>query len=122
MNIKYISVCVNDMEEGVRFFNEKLGFNVDEKIMLDDELTCTPIQLNNAELCIGLVEDKLNTGFKTRIVLATDDCLKDYHNLKLAGVSFEKQPRYLSNGLSAEFSDSYGNQYVLLEERNYNEL
>jgi hypothetical protein len=110
------------MEEGVRFFNEKLGFNVNEEIMLDDELTCTPVQLNNAELCIGLVEDKQNTGFKTRIVLATDDCLKDYHNLKLAGVSFEKQPRYLSNGLSAEFSDSYGNQYVLLEERNYNEL
>lgn len=122
MKIKYIPVFVNDMEEGIRFFNDKLGFDVSARIMLNDETHYTPIQINNSDMYLGLVVDKKNQGFKTRIILNTDDCLKDYHNLKTAGVCFNKQPEYLGIGLAAEFNDDYGNQYILLEERDYNEL
>jgi len=73
-------------------------------------------------LYLGMVLDKENRGFKTQIILNTDDCLKEYHNLKTAGIDFIDQPQYLAIGLAAEFNDDYGNQYILLEERNYNEI
>ena|ERR1700712_726917 len=122
MKIKYIPVFVNDMEEGIRFFNDKLGFAVADKVVLNNETHYTPIQVNNSDLYLGLVVDTENEGFKARIILNTDDCLKDYHNLKTAGIRFNKQPEYLDAGLAAEFNDEYGNQYILLEERNYNEV
>ncbi|MEO6523076.1 MAG: VOC family protein [Mucilaginibacter sp.] len=121
MKIKYIPVFVKDMENGIRFFNDKLGLKVADQIMLDNQTPYLPIQMNSADLYLGLVVDKDNMGFKTRIILNTTDCLKDYHQLKAAGICFNKQPEYLAIGLSAEFNDDYGNQYILLEERNYNQ-
>ena len=109
------------MENGIRFFNDKLGLKIADQIVLDNQTPYLPIQMNSDDLYLGLVVDKENQGFKTRIILNTSDCLKDYHQLKSAGICFNKQPEYLAIGLSAEFNDDYGNQYILLEERNYNE-
>lgn len=122
MNIKYIPVFVNDMEEGIRFFNHKLGFDVADTITLNQQTNYTPVKVNNSDTYLGLVVDTQRSGFKARIILNTDDCLKDYHQLKTAGVCFNKQPEYLDIGLAAEFNDDYGNEYILLEERNYNDL
>jgi len=56
-----------------------------------------------------------------KIVLTSDDCLEDYCRLKSRGVVFKKAPAYLSEGLCVEFSDPYGNDFTILEQRNYNE-
>jgi len=122
MKIKYIPVFVNDMEEAIGFFTGKLGFSLAGETVLNDDAGYTAMQVNNTETYLNLQLDKHNSGFKTRIILNTDDCLKDYHDLKTKGINFKEQPQYLTIGLSAEFNDNYGNQYVLLEERNYNEL
>ena len=57
----------------------------------------------------------------SKILLNSDDCLEDYCRLKSRGVVFKKTPSYLNEGLSAEFSDPYGNDFTILEQRNYNE-
>lgn len=119
LKIKYIPIFVNDIEQGLQFFKQKLGFEIMEKIELNNA-DYFPIRING--MYLGLTLDKENTGFKTRVILNTDDCLKDYHNMKTAGVDFKTQPQYLAIGLAAEFSDTYGNHYILLEERNYNEI
>lgn len=56
-----------------------------------------------------------------KIVLTSDDCLEDYCKLKSRGVVFKNKPVYLTEGLSIEFSDPYGNKFIILEQRNYNE-
>ena len=122
MTVKYIPVFIKNIEDALEFFITKLGFKMASKIRFDDDTDCTLIQINNEEQFLGLMEDPNGAGFKSKIILSTDDCLKDYHSLKMAGVIFENQPRYLQIGLAAEFLDDCGNQYTLLEERNYNEL
>jgi hypothetical protein len=109
MKIKYIQVFVKDMDAS-------------DKVVLDKKQDHTPMQIENSDQYLNLIVDKDNSGFKTRIILNTDDCLKDYHNLKTLGVNFKEQPQYLAAGLYAEFNDDYGNEFILLEERNYNDL
>ncbi|OCX52516.1 hypothetical protein BEL04_13740 [Mucilaginibacter sp. PPCGB 2223] len=121
MKIKHVTVFVSDMEEAVGFFTEKLGFSTPETIPID-KYNEVPIRINNADQYLNLVMDENKDGFKSRIILSTDDCLKDYHQLKTQGIDFKGQPQYLSSGLYAEFCDNYGNEYVLLEERDYTEV
>ncbi len=122
MKIKHIMVFVKDMDEAIGFFTEKLGFSADDSAAFDAHNKQVPIRINNTDQYLNLVVDKEKAGFKTRVILNTEDCLKDYHHLKTQGVDFKNQPQYLSAGLYAEFNDNYGNEFVLLEERNYNEL
>ena len=55
----------------------------------------------------------------SRIIINTDDCLKDYYFLRQEQFSFRGEPRYFSFGLAAEFTDEAGNIFMLLEERVY---
>lgn len=122
MKIKYIPVFVKDMEEAVCFFTNKLGFSLADKMVLHDEAGYTTLRVRDTDTYLNLLVDTESTGSKTQLIFNTDDCLNDYHNLKTMGVDFKEQPQYLAIGLSAEFYDNYGNQYILLEERNYSEL
>lgn len=119
MHIQYISVFVNNMETGVDFFKNKLGFEVVNNGTINGT-DFTVIKIN--DLFISLTVAEPGSGFKTRLILNTGDCLKDYHNLKGAGVNFKTDPQYLSVGLAAEFTDDSDNQYILLEERNYDDV
>ena len=119
MRIKHISVFVNNMEAGVDFFKNKLGFEVVNKGTIN-EMDYTVIKVDDLFLSVTVPEQ--DAGFKTRLILNTDDCLKDYHHLKAAGIIFKTEPQYLTVGLAAEFNDDYDNQYILLEERNYNDV
>lgn len=58
---------------------------------------------------------------KQEILVHTDDCLRDYYQLNSAGIQFERKTQYTENGLEVRFSDEYGNQYKLLEKRDYSD-
>jgi catechol 2,3-dioxygenase-like lactoylglutathione lyase family enzyme len=122
MNIKYTLIFVKDLEKAVCFFTDKLGFSALNKVTFDTRYITVPLRINNTDQYLNLVEDKKNSGFKTRVILNTEDCLKDYHQLKTNGIDFKEQPQYNAVGLCVEFNDDYGNEYLLLEERNYNDL
>ncbi|MBW4891690.1 hypothetical protein KXQ82_18340 [Mucilaginibacter sp. HMF5004] len=119
MTIKYIPVFVKNIEDGVSFFKNKLGCTTMD-IMILNNTAYQLMQING--ICLALTVDETNSGAKTRVIFNSDDCLKDYHNLKSTGIAFNTPPQYLPIGLAAEFNDDYGNEYVLLEERNYNDL
>lgn len=54
------------------------------------------------------------------IIINTDDCLRDYYNLrKTEEITFYTKPKYLPEGLAFEASDKWGNVYIILEKRNY---
>lgn len=121
MRIKYIPFFAENMEEQVRFFTEKLKFKVLEKVGLYENATCKLLHSENEDVLIAVSENKYNGGYKNSMILSTDDCIKDYHQLMAEGLSFTKPPHYLPIGMVAEFTDQYNNRYTLLEERNYND-
>lgn len=53
------------------------------------------------------------------IMVISQDCIRDYVKLKLMGVQFLGDIVYVDQGLCVKFIDTYGNAYILLEERNY---
>ena len=122
MKIKYIPIFTDDVESQVKFFIDNLGFEVCDKKNLLTSRECVIMQTTSPDIFMLIAKDY---GYDTRrcnIVVNTDDCLNDYHHLKLAGIQFYNEPQYTPTGLRAEFADPSGNRCLLIEERNYNDL
>lgn len=120
MKIKYIPVFTNDIEKQVAFFTENLRFEVCGKKNFLPDREGILIKTNNPDLFIVVLTHADKEYSRSQIIINSHDCLNDYHNLKMAGVVFFNEPHYLPMGLGAEFFDPSGNQYLLIEERSYN--
>lgn len=115
---KFFYVQVKQLNDAWAFYANCLGM-VTEPTMLHGEEKGILVKADE-ETNIFLSERK-HQNQTNKIVLNSDDCLEDYCRLKSRGVIFKKTPSYLSEGLSVEFSDPYGNNFTILEQRNYNE-
>lgn len=122
MKLKYIPVFAEDIGAQMDFYTQKLGFNIISNISFIAGEKSTVLQANNLDVALIMTNASRNNDYKSCIILNTDDCLKDYHLYKTAGVSFYEAPRYLPAGLTAEFLDPGGNRFILLEERSYTEI
>jgi hypothetical protein len=60
-----------------------------------------------------------NCGNKLSLVINTTDCLQDFYNLELKGISILTKPHYVPEGLAFEISDYWYNRYTFLEKRDY---
>ncbi|MBB2146254.1 hypothetical protein GM921_12205 [Pedobacter sp. LMG 31464] len=118
LSIKYVPISVSKLETAIAFFKEQLGLEQTETSTLFQSEKQLIVKSLNGDTSFLLLESNTKQS-PSKIVLKTDDCIKDYHTLSSRGVVFQTQPNYLNEGLSASFSDPFGNQYVLLEERSY---
>jgi predicted enzyme related to lactoylglutathione lyase len=121
MNESYIPVIVNKLDRALRFFTGKLNFIVSEELEMLPGLKTMVVSPPNRSLSLVLVESPSanHVYSRNKIVIKTDDCIRDYCTFKKAGVRFKSEPQYFSAGLMANFSDPFGNLYALLEVRNY---
>jgi hypothetical protein len=121
--LKYSTACVNKPAEASRFLNRHLNFvsyqneapgtgDSSEGVLIGNKFG------NNYLLCppAGRTENLNET-----IIINTDNCLRDFHQLKNAGIQIEKAPKYTANGLEAVIADNYGNRYLLVEKRDYSD-
>ncbi|RDC56813.1 hypothetical protein DU508_06305 [Pedobacter chinensis] len=115
---KFFYVQVARLTEANDFFRNRLGM-VTEPGFLSEKEQCILVK-PDGNISIFLTEAK-HANQTRQVILNSSDVLEDYCRLKANGVEFSKKPVYLSEGLSAAFSDPYGNEYVILEQRNYNE-
>ena len=114
---EYTCLKVNEIDTAILFLTNILGLeeqksdlnDVQEGLVFSNEIGGHKIVL------IKCSEGSLNP----KIVLHTNDCIHDYHTLKDKGIKFIMIPDYTDGGLIAEFIDSFGNNYCLLEERDY---
>ena len=120
MKIKYLPVFTNDIEKQVSFFTDCLGFEIYGKKPIFSGQESILIKTHSADVFIAIIKDTANEYRRGHIVLNCDDCLNDYHKLKMAGVIFCNEPQYLPIGMGIEFIDPFGNRYLLIEERSYN--
>ena len=110
-------VFVKCEETSLIFFTETLGFKLHEKIEIQGK-KCPILQLNSGDFMM-LVE-KQQVDLDT-VVLRTDDCVRDYYLFKQKSLVTLTKPRYVENGLELCFSDPSGNQFIMIEERDYSD-
>ncbi|HEX9929682.1 MAG TPA: VOC family protein [Pyrinomonadaceae bacterium] len=124
-SIAHIALVVNDYDEAIKFYTEKLGF-----VLLDD----TPqsetkrwvlVAPKGAEECSLLLAKAVGdeqrsrignqTGGRVFLFLKTDDFWRDYENLRQKNVNFVREPKTEDYGTVAVFEDLYGNLWDLVE-------
>lgn len=123
LSIKYIPLYSKNVDAEVEFFIQHFGLIHAGKILINTDIEGVLVKLDaDKELYLLFIpsERKVDpSNFK--IIINTNDCLKEYLAMKNEGVEFEERPHYLSSGLAACFKLSEGSHFLLLEERNYDE-
>ena len=119
-HISHLSLIVNNQDEALAFYTEKLGFVVTEGHKSPDGtwywLTIAPTKESNVSLSLLLPQtedDKTVVGRQSGsiplFVLLTDDCHAMANELTAKGVTFTKQPTNEFWGIDAVIQDLYGN-------------
>jgi predicted enzyme related to lactoylglutathione lyase len=121
-SISHFSVFVEDQDEALQWYTEKLGFvvRVDESNMIPGYrwLTISPADSETPELVLSPCQneaDKQKVGKNPYCVLLSDDCRGDCQKLEAAGVKIVSPPEDVPWGVSANFVDLYGNVYNLVQ-------
>ncbi|HKV88449.1 MAG TPA: VOC family protein [Candidatus Dormibacteraeota bacterium] len=130
--ISHINVFVLDQDRAKEFYTSKLGFEVRADTSMDGFrwLAVGPkaqpdvnLQLakpappmfsaSDAEALLGLVAKGSMAGG----VIDTDDCRRDYEDLKRKGVTFLQEPAERPYGIEALLRDDSGNWFSLTQHK-----
>lgn len=124
-HIAHLALVVNDYDEAIRFYTEKLNFYVVEDTRLSDTKRWVVIAPHGSGTCHLLLAKAANeeqrsrignqTGGRVFLFLYTDNFKRDYDNLKAHGVTIVREPTQEVYGTVAVFADLYGNLWDLIE-------
>ncbi len=125
MKIGHITLLVEDIDEALKFYVEKIGFvkqrdtkfwgdmrwvTVSTKDQRDLELTVVVADTEEKKLALGK-----QAGDHVFLTLQTNDCKKDYKEMNAKGVKFHGKPSEEAWGIEVVFEDLYGNLYDLVQ-------
>jgi len=123
--IAHIALVVDDYDEAIRFYTEKLNFTLKEDTVLSETKRWVLVQPPNSDGCCLLLAKAANEEQKSRIgnqtggrvflFLHTDDFWRDHKNMLEKGISFVREPVTESYGTVAVFKDIYGTLWDLIE-------
>jgi catechol 2,3-dioxygenase-like lactoylglutathione lyase family enzyme len=120
-----IALVVNDYDESIRFYTEKLAFELVEDTRLSDVKRWVRIRPANSDGCCLLLAKAVDNEQRSRIgnqsggrvflFLYTDNLKRDIENLGQKGVHIVRQPSIEEYGSVAVIADLYGNLIDLIE-------
>jgi len=123
--LAHITLLVNDYDEAIKFYTEKLGFRLIEDTVLSETKRWVIIAPNgHGDCCLLLARAASDeqrsrignqTGGRVFLFLNTENFKRDYDNLKANGVTIVREPSVEVYGTVAVFSDLYGNLWDLIE-------
>ena len=132
---------VQDQEEALAFYTEKVGMEVAADVTLPELggfrwLAVSPSGQPDVSIVLMAVpgppimdeetteqvESLMAKGFAGTVFLATDDCQKAYEELKARGVEFHEPPEERPYGIDSGFRDPSGNSIRLSQIRDLAEL
>jgi len=121
--IKFLGIPVADQDRALRFYTEKLGFEVVGDVPFDGKQRWITLAIPGAETRISLFtppgqEDRVGTLINMGYQVT--DLEKTYEELTARGVEFVKPPTSQAWGTYALFKDSEGNTCCLATESNLN--
>jgi catechol 2,3-dioxygenase-like lactoylglutathione lyase family enzyme len=123
-HIAHIALLVDDYDEAIRFYMEKLNFRLIEDTRLSETKRWVLIGPEGDGTCNLLLakaatrEQKANigkqTGGRVFLFLHTDDFNRDYNNLIKHNIKIVREPMVEPYGNVAVFEDLYGNLWDLV--------
>ena len=124
-SIAHIALVVEDYDDAIEFYTEKLGFTLLEDTPLSETKRWVLVAPRNSESCQLLLAKAVGEEQKSRIgnqtggrvflFLRTDDFQRDYEDYRSKGVKFVREPKVEDYGTVAVFADLYGNLWDLIE-------
>jgi len=124
-HIAQIALAVDDYDEAIRFYTEKLNFDLIEDNLLGETKRWVLVRPKGAAECCLLLAKAVGDEQKSRIgnqtggrvflFLYTDDFWRDYNDMVAKGINFIREPIQETYGIVAIFEDLYGNLWDLLQ-------
>jgi predicted enzyme related to lactoylglutathione lyase len=134
MRIANAQLWVQDQEEALAFWTEKVGFEVRADVTMPEMgdfrwLTVGPPGQEDVSVVLmaipgepmvdkvtqAQISDLAAKGFAGTVFLTTDDCRADYQRLVDRGVEFSETPEERPYGIDAGFRDPSGNAIRLTQ-------
>lgn len=123
-SIVHIALVVDDYDEAIRFYTEKLGFTLLDDTPQSETKRWVLVGPEGGDcsllLAKGVGDEQRSrignqTGGRVFLFLKTDDFWRDYERIKGNGVNFVRDPKVEEYGTVAVFEDLYGNLWDLVE-------
>lgn len=124
-NLAHVAIVVNDYDEAIKFYTDKLHFILVEDSKLNDTKRWVIVKPRGSGTCSLLLAKGSGDEQKSRIgnqaggrvflFLHTDNFERDYQNLKDKKIKIIREPSVESYGTVAVFEDLYGNLWDLIE-------
>jgi catechol 2,3-dioxygenase-like lactoylglutathione lyase family enzyme len=133
--LTHAQVWVNDQDESLAFYTDKLGMELREDITLPEmgNFRWLSVGVPGQEVSITLMEVPgppvfeeetraqihalLAKGAAGGLFFAVDDCQASYEELKRRGVEFAQEPTEQPYGIDAGFRDPSGNHFRMAQMR-----
>lgn len=123
--ITYVTLVVKDYDEAIKFYTEKLDFELVEDTILSEVKRWVLISPKGPGACCLLLAKAAvaeqvkcignQTGGRVFLFLHTDDFWHDYFAMQGKGVKFTREPVEETYGTVAVFEDLYGNLWDLIQ-------
>jgi catechol 2,3-dioxygenase-like lactoylglutathione lyase family enzyme len=123
--IAQLTLVVNDYDEAIAFYRDKLHFRLVEDTVMSDTkrwvVMAPPGKSNTCLLLAKAANDEQRTrvgnqtGGRVFLFLYTDNCKRDYERMKAAGVTIVRELSVEPYGTVTVFADLYGNLWDLIE-------
>ncbi len=124
-NIAQIALIVNNYNEAISFYTDKLNFVLIEDTKLSETkrwVKVAPPGDNNCCLLLAKAADENQakyvgnkSGGRVFLFLYTDNFWRDYKNMLEKGIHFTSTPREEIYGTVVVFEDLYGNLWDFIE-------
>ncbi|HEY5967995.1 MAG TPA: VOC family protein [Chitinophagaceae bacterium] len=119
-----IAIVVNDYDEAIKFYTEKLHFDLIEDTRLSETKRWVLVKPKGQDGCCLLLAKAANdeqqsrvgnqTGGRVFLFLHTDDFKRDFQNLLDNEIEIVRQPSKEEYGTVAVFKDLYGNLWDMI--------
>jgi catechol 2,3-dioxygenase-like lactoylglutathione lyase family enzyme len=127
LHLARVALLVRDYDEAIRWFTDRLGFELVEDTRLSETKRWVVVAPPGAREA-GLLLARAATGEQRAAVgrqgggrvflfLHTDDFARDHQAWRARGVRFVEEPREETYGSVVVFEDLYGNRWDLIEPR-----
>jgi catechol 2,3-dioxygenase-like lactoylglutathione lyase family enzyme len=128
-----VQVWVNDQDEALAFYTEKLGLEVREDVTIPEmgNFRWLTVGVPGQDVAITLmavpgppvfdaetqaqIKALIAKGAASGLFFTTDDVHKTYEELKARGVEFQQEPTEQPYGIDAGFRDPSGNQARMIQ-------
>ena len=123
--IVQLALVVDDYDEAIQFYTQKLHFTLVEDTVLSETkrwVLITPPGSAGCRLLLAQASTEEQrsrvgnqTGGRVFLFLHTDDIHRDYKNMSEQDIEFVRKPAVEPYGTVAVFKDLYGNLWDLIE-------